>query len=250
VNESLDTPLRLNAIRFIGAKHTRASFLSKLSSPYLVPPPDADPTQQSHALRHLLAASRSLTGLISQFDLFSEIEAGLERSPSLLSGREDVDLVFRVKEVPRYWLKSGGDIGNGEGSAVSLVTLLLWQSLGKVSSLSAHVSLTSFKTGSGRLRNVFGGGESLTGDVSFGTRTKSSFQLAFETPVNASPTTKADFSVFGAERDFSSWASCREKVKGIQARLKVRRGAYCSSVGNNATESVPLVLDSFAVRVP
>ncbi|BGP51246.1 hypothetical protein JCM10450v2_007175 [Rhodotorula kratochvilovae] len=205
VDDNLDTPLRLNAIRIFGAKSTRPSFLSRIFAPYLSPlpppsflaatfspdsPPQQPPSQQT--LRSLLQTTRDLSATLEQFDIFRGVEATIERSDSVLSEREDVDIVLRVQEAPKYFLRTATDVGDGEGNA----------------------------TGTAKIRNAFGGAETIEGNVSFGTRTKSAFQLRLDTPVNSSTTTHADFSIFSAQRDLGFYASCNEATKGAMARLR------------------------------
>lgn len=134
VNENLDTPLRLNAIRITGARTTRPSFLSALFAPYLpilphasyltpsAPSPSATTSKKSD-LRSLLSTTRELTALLAQFDLFSSVEASLESPESFLAERDEVDIVLKVKEVPRFYLKTATDVGDGEGTAVRSVPL-------------------------------------------------------------------------------------------------------------------------------
>lgn len=211
VNDNLDAPLRLNAIRILGAHSTRPAFLSRIFAPYLfpLPPPSflsssfdsvsspssasskpAPPSQQT--LRSLLKASRQLTETLESFDIFRGIDATLEKSDSAFAERQDVDIVLRVKEAPKYFLRTATDVGDGEGTA----------------------------TGTAKIRNAFGGAEVIEGNVSFGTRTKSAFQLRLDTPVNSSTTTHADFSIFSAQRDLNFYASCNEATKGAMARLR------------------------------
>lgn len=131
VNENLETPLRLNAIRVIGAKTTRPSFLSSLFAPYLPELPAASylvpstsrkaTPSDTQTLRSLLATTRDLSALLSQFDLFARIDASLETPESVLAEKEDVDIVLRVKEVPRFYLKTATDVGDGEGTAVCFI---------------------------------------------------------------------------------------------------------------------------------
>ncbi|BGP57764.1 hypothetical protein JCM8202v2_005411 [Rhodotorula sphaerocarpa] len=208
VNDNLDVPLRLNAIRILGAHSTRPAFLSRIFAPYLspLPPPSflsatfdassppatsaAAPDQQT--LRSLLKATRQLSDTLAQFDIYRGIDATLERSDSAFAERQDVDIVLRVKEAPKYFLRTATDVGDGEGSA----------------------------TGTAKIRNAFGGAETIEGNVSFGTRTKSAFQLKLDTPVNSSTTTHADFSIFSTQRDLNFYASCNEASKGAMARLR------------------------------
>ncbi|CEQ39372.1 SPOSA6832_00887 [Sporobolomyces salmonicolor] len=203
VNDNLDAPLRLNSIRFLGAKTTRPSFLSQLVAPYLtpLPPPSflsssfpSPPPPSQQTLRTLLKTTRDLTATLEKFDIFrpGSIEAGLVQSESVLSGPDEVDLVFSVKEQPKYFLRTATDVGDGEGSA----------------------------TATAKIRNAFGGGETIEGNVSFGTRTKSAFQVRLDTPVNASPITRFDLSIFSAQRDLNYYASSNEATKGMMARLR------------------------------
>ncbi|SGY73837.1 BQ5605_C005g03321 [Microbotryum silenes-dioicae] len=203
VNESLDTPLRLNSIRIVGAKTTRSSFLSSLVAPFLpeIAPPSylqAEPTSRPtssdppQTLASLLNTTRELSTLLSQFDIFRQIDAALEQSPSVLAEPGDVDIVLRVKEAPKYFLRTATDVGDGEGSA----------------------------TATARIRNAFGGAEQVEGNIAFGTRTKSAFQLRVDTPINASPNSRAELAVFSANRDLSYYASCGEYTKGAQAKIR------------------------------
>ncbi|GAA6064252.1 hypothetical protein JCM10212_006401 [Sporobolomyces blumeae] len=203
INDNLDAPLRLNSIRFLGATSTRPSFLSRIVAPYLAPLPNpsflsqsfpAPPPPSQQTLRSLLRTTREVTETLEKFDMFrpGSIEPTLVKSDSVLAHPDEVDLVFNVKEQSKYFLRTATDVGDGEGNA----------------------------TGTAKIRNAFGGGETLEGNVSFGTRTKSAFQVKFDTPVNASPTTRFDFSVFSAQRDLNYFASCNESTKGLMARLR------------------------------
>lgn len=178
VNDNLDTPVRLNAIRVIGAEKTRPSFLSTLLAPYLPNLPPASylsstphPRPSSQTLRGVLNTTRNVSGLLSQFDIFSQVEASLEASPSVLAEAEDVDIVLRVKEGSRYFLRTATDIGDGEGNAVSSFCF------GLSGDGNAALTVGWDQTATARVRNAFGGAETLEGNLSFGTRTKSAFQV-------------------------------------------------------------------------
>jgi outer membrane protein insertion porin family len=92
----------------------------------------------------------------------------------------------------------------------------------------------------GRLRNVFGGAESLELNASKGTRTKSAYQvcrnpkasfvldayvrpsqLNFTTPLAASPLLDFSLSGFALNRDHSAFASHLEQTHGGRAKLSV-----------------------------
>lgn len=152
VGENLDTPMRLSSIRVIGANHTRAGFLSRVASPYLVPSSSSSspavsptsltasllsliyPTQSStsstniheaeqqfpatETLRQVLHKTRSISEDLAKFGIFESVEAGLDRSRDVLADPYDVDLVLKVKESSRYFLRTATDVGDGEGNAV------------------------------------------------------------------------------------------------------------------------------------
>ena len=66
----------------------------------------------------MLRKTRDITDHLNKLDIFSEVEAGLESSTDVFAGPEDVDLVLKVKEASRYFLRTATDVGDGEGNAV------------------------------------------------------------------------------------------------------------------------------------
>jgi outer membrane protein insertion porin family len=124
VSSNLDAPLRLSSIRITGTKHTRPSFLGRIVSPYLSSPTvsatsqGADALPSPETLRDVLRKTRDITDHLNKLDIFSEVEAGLESSTDVFAGPEDVDLVLKVKEASRYFLRTATDVGDGEGNAV------------------------------------------------------------------------------------------------------------------------------------
>ena len=127
-------------------------------------------------------------------DLFQQpIQVYLDQSPDidLASGLAKVDAYIAVKEKSRLLLKTGTDLGNVEGSAYGN---LLW-------------------------RNVFGGAETLNLNASLGTRTRSAYQAALETPILSDPDFR--FEVGGiASSTQKSWASHEEAIKGGWGKLR------------------------------
>lgn len=132
--------MRLSSIRIIGANHTRAGFLARVTSPYLSPasPPStsltsallsllyspesttdgADSQQAPETLRQVLGKTRSITDDLLKFGIFESVDAGLDRSRDVFADPYDVDLVLKVKETSRYFLRTATDVGDGEGNAV------------------------------------------------------------------------------------------------------------------------------------
>jgi outer membrane protein insertion porin family len=187
VSENAETPLRISAIRVLGANSTRPSFLAHLCSPYL----SSDDTT---TLADVLERTRALSNRLASFDIFSSLSASIEKSPSIFASDQDVDVVLNVQEKSRFFVRTATDVGNGEGNA----------------------------TGTARVRNAFGGAETLEANVAFGTKTKSSFQIKIESPIPTmpSPDTKIDLTAFAADRDLTHFASCRERTQGAAARMR------------------------------
>lgn len=117
VNENLDTPSRISAIRVEGANRTRKSFLASLVRPYL--PARGDPIA---TLESVLHQTRSLGSLLQETDIFESVIAKLEASQSVFAQPGDVDVVLKTREKGRFYLNTSTQVGNNEGGAVSSPT--------------------------------------------------------------------------------------------------------------------------------
>lgn len=103
----------------------------------------------------------------------------------------DVDFYISVAEKSRVLLKTGTDVGNAEGSA--------------------YASLL--------YRNVFGGAENLNFNAAFGTRTRSSYQAIFDTPVLSNPAYRWELGGLSSTTQ-KSWASHEEALAGAWTKFK------------------------------
>lgn len=103
----------------------------------------------------------------------------------------DLDVYLSVREKSRILLKTGTDLGNAEGSAYGN---LLW-------------------------RNIFGGAESLNLNASLGTRTRSAYQAAFETPILSDPDFRWEIGGIASATQ-KPWASHEEVLKGGWTKLR------------------------------
>jgi len=121
------------------------------------------------------------------------------------SGLANIDVYLAAKEKSRVLLKTGTDLGNTEGSAYGN---LLW-------------------------RNVLGGAETLNLNASLGTRTRSAYQAAFESPILSDPDFR--FEIGGiASSTQKSWASHEEVVKGGWSKLRwLNRSGHRHELGYN-----------------
>ncbi|TFK47553.1 hypothetical protein OE88DRAFT_1685927 [Heliocybe sulcata] len=202
VNTNLETPLRVASVRVEGAPHTRSSFLGFLVNP-LLPPGTSDSTLES-----VLHTTRRISHRLQDSDIFSYIEAKLEASSNPLAADQDVDVVFKTREKGRFYVKTSTEFGNNEGGA----------------------------SATARIRNAFGGAESLEANVSFGTKTRRSYYANLSVPVSHNLWTWADLSVFGLDRDNSSYASSTEGLRG--AKAAIRSGSLLSGRHELAYEAV------------
>lgn len=205
--------LRLCAVRIQGLRNVRPGFLASLCKPYVdgtsgetklgqvwyggrtefAPP--GEPT----TFRTLLEATTALSSDLSRLDMVRDIAARLE--PSQLSTgnpEEDVDIVLQVKPSKRFFLKTNTSVGQSEGTA----------------------------SVQGKVRNVFGGAETLEGSATLGTRTRYAYNAVLSTPVMASPDIWASISALSQHRDMSSYISAHEGQHALRAALMVRRAAH------------------------
>lgn len=107
-----------------------------------------------------------------------------------------LSIFVSAKEKSRYTIKTGTEAGHAEGSAFASVFL----------------------------RNIFGGAESLNAHASLGTRTRSAYSLAFETPFLSSPDLRLEVGAL-ATTTLKEWASHEEAIKGGAVKLKWGNGA-------------------------
>jgi outer membrane protein insertion porin family len=111
---------------------------------------------------------------------------------------------YSVKEKSRIFAKTGTDLGNAEGSAYANV----------------------------RWRNLFGGAETLDANVSYGTRTRSAYSAAFDTPVLSNPELR--FQVGGVQSATQKvFASHEEVLRGGWSKLRWLTKSGIHEVGYN-----------------
>ncbi len=113
-------------------------------------------------------------------------------------------MYYSVKEKSRIFAKTGTDLGNAEGSAYANV----------------------------RWRNLFGGAETLDANVSYGTRTRSAYSAAFDTPVLSNPELR--FQVGGVQSATQKvFASHEEVLRGGWSKLRWLTKSGIHEVGYN-----------------
>ncbi|KAJ3802709.1 mitochondrial protein [Lentinula aff. detonsa] len=188
INASLLAPLRIASVRVEGAHKTRPSFLGFLINPIISPNSEEHPQD----VQTVLHTTRRISDLLQRADIFHSVSARIERSKDELFPADAVDLVFKAREKGRFYLKTSTELGNNEGSASAI----------------------------GRIRNVFGGAETFEASMSLGTTTRKSFNALFSLPITPDLSTYAEIGAFGLSRDYSTFASCSESLRGVKALVR------------------------------
>lgn len=161
-----DVPiLRLNSIRIQGLKNIRHGFLASICRPYVDPsasealladwrygqrtqyPMPGQPT----TIFEIIQSATAFSADISKMDIAKDISVQLEPAQQpVQTEAEEVDVVLRIQPASRFFLKTSTSVGNSEGTA----------------------------SVQGKIRNLFGGAESLEGSATLGTRTKHSYNVS------------------------------------------------------------------------
>ncbi|KAJ5778551.1 SAM50-like protein [Penicillium odoratum] len=188
LDQNSTLPCQISSVQFQSAPHTRRSFLEHIVNPLLGANRD-HPYTLSEALREVSAAADKL----GRFDIFQQpISVHLDESTrDPTTGLRTIDIILATREKSRVLLKTGTDLGNAEGSAYGN---LLW-------------------------RNVFGGAETFNLNASLGTRTRSAYQAAFETPLFCNPDFRLEVGGIASSTQ-KSWASHEEVLKGGWSKLR------------------------------
>ncbi|PPQ85020.1 hypothetical protein CVT25_010409 [Psilocybe cyanescens] len=201
INENIKTPMNVSAVRIEGATHTRQSFLASIVAPAVQPSPDSTLENVLHTTRHISTA-------LKKTDIFTSVEAFLDRPRDTTASPNDVDLVFKTRERGRWYVSSSTELGNSEGSASAFA----------------------------RIRNVFGGAETFEANVSLGTQTRRAFRGSLTSPLTASMSAFGELSAYITDKDLSTYASCTEALRG--ARAVVRTGTPTRGANEFAYDAV------------
>ena len=84
-----------------------------------IPPPSS--SLQPNTLEDVLHTTRRISNILKKTDIFTSVEARLDRPRDPLARPGDVDLVFKTRERGRLYASSSTELGNHEGSAVCLI---------------------------------------------------------------------------------------------------------------------------------
>jgi outer membrane protein insertion porin family len=203
IDQNSTVPCAISSVQVLNASHTRRGFLEQIFNP-LLSANQKQPYTLSEALREISARADKL----SRFDIFQQpVSVYLDQTPAS-EGQPDLtnlNVYYSVREKSRVLLKTGTDLGNTEGSAYGN---LLW-------------------------RNVFGGAENLNLNASLGTRTRSAYQAAFDTPILSDPDFRLEIGGIASATQ-KSWASHEEVLRGGWSKLRwLTRSGHRHELGYN-----------------
>ncbi|OAR01273.1 hypothetical protein LLEC1_04439, partial [Akanthomyces lecanii] len=176
-------PMTVNEVNILGGNNIRRPFLNPIVQPLLADQPGAPST-----VGEVLAKLQEASGKLSALQILREPpEVFLQQSDptDASSNPTDVNVSLSLKELPRFKLQTGTDVGNGEGSAYGS---LLW-------------------------RNIFGGAEMLTLNARSGTRTRSAYSANLGAPVLSNPDMRLSLEALASASE-RPWASHEEVLKG------------------------------------
>lgn len=88
-------------------------------------------------MQSVLHATRHISDVLQRADIFHSVSVKIERSKDELYPPEAVDLVFKVREKGRFYLKTSTELGNNEGSAVRLRSVALISNQG-IHAIACH----------------------------------------------------------------------------------------------------------------
>ncbi|KAH9871803.1 hypothetical protein J1614_006060 [Plenodomus biglobosus] len=188
ISDNTSLPVTISSVRILHANRTRRSFLERVVEPILSANRD-----EQYTLEEALKEVSLATDKLNRFGIFkSPISVYLDRPDptNASSSPTDVDVYISAYERGNYTIKTGTEAGASEADAY------------------VHAEL----------RNVFGGAETVTAHGSLGTRTRSAYSLAFDSPILSNPDLKAQINGF-ASSTLKSWASHEEVLKGGNSKL-------------------------------
>lgn len=188
IDDNTSVPVTISSVRVLHANRTRRSFLERLFNPIL-----SANREEPYTLEEALKEVGEATDKLNRFGIFkSPISVYLDRPDQTIasSSPTDVDVYITAFERGNYTIKTGTEAGASEADAY------------------VHAEL----------RNLLGGAETLNAHGSLGTRTRSAYSLAFDTPVLSNPDLKAQVNGF-ASSTLKSWASHEEVLRGGNSKL-------------------------------
>lgn len=177
-------PCKLVGVRIVGSPNTRRGFLERLVQPMLS-------SDVPRTLNRTLDDLAETADRLAHFGIYESVMIDIASAGDSTDPSTNIEATIRLKERSRLWARTGTDFGNQEGSAYA----------------------------SANARNVFGGAETVEGNIAFGTRTKTSYEMKFTSPVLANPDQL--FEVVGYETSrVNAYASHDENIQGLTSKFR------------------------------
>jgi hypothetical protein len=110
LNATASQPAHVHSLRVLGTERTRNSFL-KLAT---------NNTFSGMTVADIINDVQQTADKLQRLDIFDSVNVILDTSKDPFAAKDAIDVIFSVKEKSRFFLKTGTEIGNGEGNMVSL----------------------------------------------------------------------------------------------------------------------------------
>ncbi|KAL0958293.1 hypothetical protein HGRIS_000440 [Hohenbuehelia grisea] len=187
INNNLESPLTISSVRVEGTPNTRKSFLGFVINPTL-----SSFSAGPQNFESVLHTTREISHRLRETDIYKTLQVRIEQARDALAQDGSVDVVFKAQERGRFYLNTSTELGNAEGNA----------------------------SATARIRNVFGGAETLEANLSMGTKTRRSFRASLEAPISPDLKTRGELTLYGLERDNTGFASSYETLRGLKAAVR------------------------------
>lgn len=109
--QSAGSKAHVNAVTILGAKVTLPSFLEYATRKPL----------QAKTVADVINFSQDTAERLSQLDIFDDVQVLLENASDNdpLAAPDSINVVYKVKEKSRLFIKTGTEVGNNEGNMVN-----------------------------------------------------------------------------------------------------------------------------------
>lgn len=214
IEEELDitTPVRIDKIHIDGVKRTETSLLTKQIEGLL----------DAKNFDELIDGANEAKLRLQRLGIFKAVEVFIDISREKDASPDGLDVYFIVEESNKLTANAGTNVGNNEGSMVF----------------------------GAKLNNLRGLAECISGDVSIGTRSSSSYEVAFTKPLLKNPDCKFSTRLYKSTVEFpqSMYKQCSKGV-AVQVSMPSPVGMHNLKYDGQWRENLDVPLKApFAIR--
>lgn len=169
-----------------GGGKTRYDFIQDQLAPIL--------DKRIHTVGSLIQACDQVYYNMASFGIFDRISVGLEDQPASIftsSNILNVRPIVNLQQSKRFLAKTGTDLGNSEGNG--------------------YVNMT--------MKSIFGGAEMISFDATMGTRTRPSYFLNFNSPIQNSSKWRGEIIGYHTARTIP-YASYDQIIRGLTTKIR------------------------------